>query len=245
MNSTTISAIAELITAITWPSLVLLVMLLHREAFNRILNNLEEFALPGGIEGKLRKAVNREAEAVIQQNPDAAKGITQEQARAAERIDRLAVKGDNDLARQQMQSLAFEYEAIRASMPSSDERTRKMEKIVTKMRTLAVACYPYIMEFSGSDSPGQRLAAVAILQLKPNPEFYPWLADRLKVETPFVGYHAAVALLSAVRLSRKQDWDLLRETLSTAETHLSQVSHDSDRYNLIKGAQAELERQKV
>ena len=54
-------------------------------------------------------------------------------------------------------------------------------------------------ELTASASPGQRLAAVVILQLTTNPDYIYWLSDRLGEEKPFVGYHAAMTLLSAVR----------------------------------------------
>lgn len=75
-----------------------------------------------------------------------------------------------------MLGLAREYETTRASMPPGDQRTRRMEVIVTKMRTLGLAAYPYVSEFSRSSSPGERLAAIAILQTSPDPQYWEWLA---------------------------------------------------------------------
>jgi hypothetical protein len=63
------------------------------------------------------------------------------------------------IIRDQLVGFANEYERIRATMPSGDERTRRMEVVVAKMRTLSIAGYPLLDDFSKSSSPGQRLAA--------------------------------------------------------------------------------------
>ena len=241
MDAAAISALASLISAIAWPSLVLLFLLLHRGTIDRLLGNLEELSLPGGIEAKLRKAVEREA-AAVQRDPQAARAITEDQVKAADRVEQVAVRGDLDLVRQQVRRLALEYEAVRASLPSGDERTRKMEKIVTTMRTLASAAQPLISELVGSDSPGLRLAAIAVLQLKPRSDFYTWLADRFREERAFVGYHAGVALLSAVRLAPKSDSTALESAVRQAQSSLPEHLRGSDRFRILQEALDELQR---
>ena len=52
---------------------------------------------------------------------------------------------------------------------------------------------------AADNSPGRRLAAICILQLKPELRTLPWLVDRMRVEQPFVFFHASVALLNAAR----------------------------------------------
>src|SRR6516225_8980675 len=93
---------AALLGALAWPALVLLVLLMYRKPVARLLENLESFTLPGGFQAQLRKAVEREAQQVIETNPDATRQVTPEQVVAAERVGQLAAQRDLLTARQQM-----------------------------------------------------------------------------------------------------------------------------------------------
>lgn len=105
-----------------------------------------------------------------------------------------------DTIKARMLSFAQEYETVRSSMHSGPERTRAMNGIVAKMRTLALATDLFLDEFMQSPtSPGRRLAGICILQMKPEMRSVPWLVERMRVEQPFVFFHASVALLNAVR----------------------------------------------
>jgi hypothetical protein len=79
--------------------------------------------------------------------------------------------------RRQVHDLAVEYERIRATMRPSDSRTRRMEVVLTKMRTLAFAAYPLLDQLTNSSSAGERLAAVAILEVRPSQAYLNWLAE--------------------------------------------------------------------
>jgi hypothetical protein len=74
-----------------------------------------------------------------------------------------------------------------------------MTAVVAEMKSQAISSYPLLRELSASSAPGERLAAISILQVLPNPQMLRWLAERPALETPFVAYHAVVALLMAVR----------------------------------------------
>jgi hypothetical protein len=54
-------------------------------------------------------------------------------------------------------------------------------------------------ELIESDSAGEHLAAIVMLQVGPNLDYLDWLAKRLGVEKPFIGKQAALALLVAAR----------------------------------------------
>ena len=109
-------------------------------------------------------------------------------------------KAAEDTIKTRMVGFAQEYETTRASMHSGPARTRAMNAIVAKMRTLALAADLFLDEWMGADnSPGRRLAAICILQLKPELRALPWLVDRMRLEQPFVFFHASVALLNAAR----------------------------------------------
>ncbi len=73
-----------------------------------------------------------------------------------------------------------------------------MEQIIEKMRNLATASYPLLDELANSPSPGERLAAVAILEVFAAEQFLSFLVKLVGSEKPFVGYHATKALHFAV-----------------------------------------------
>jgi hypothetical protein len=105
-----------------------------------------------------------------------------------------------------------------------------MNAIAAKMRTLALAADPFTAEFAGdNDSPGKRLAAICILQLTPSMEWVDWLADRMKVEQPFVFFHASVALLSAVRKYGLQQHDTLKAAIERSLAQVNTFGEKSDR----------------
>jgi hypothetical protein len=98
--------------------------------------------------------------------------------------------------------LGDEYLAVRASMPSSAERTRAMGGVVQQMRgrvagsaddEIGVA----IAILVRAASPGAHLAAAVALARKHDPQHFGWLGRLLESAKPFVGYHAALALRAA------------------------------------------------
>jgi hypothetical protein len=204
--------------------LVLFVLLTYREPVTKLLQNLESLTLPGGFRVSLRNAVELAARTVIEDNPNALKEVTPQQVAAAEQIERLAVQYDPLAARQEMIGLAREYQRLRAALPSSDERTRRAEIIVTKMRTLALACIPFLQEFTQSANSGERLAAAAILQVSPEPKYVDWLARRFKEDAPFIGYQAAVALFMAARAAEPAERAAIEKAILSAKTALEPVA---------------------
>ena len=101
--------------------------------------------------------------------------------------------------RDQVRKLAKKYESLRLSMSSGEERTNLMEQVAAQMKSLGLAVRPFLNDLKNSDDAGERLAAVTSLEIKPQEESLDWLGERVDVERPFVGYHAALALLSAAR----------------------------------------------
>jgi transcription initiation factor IIF auxiliary subunit len=120
--------------------------------------------------------------------------------------------------------LANEYENVRRTMPAGDPRTRKMGAIASKMRSLAHSAQPFIKDFLESPSAGERLAGVSILEAIPDPRYLTWLAERIKTEKPFIGYHASRALLNATRSLGPSYADELQDAIARAQANLN--SHD-------------------
>jgi hypothetical protein len=143
---------------------------------------------------------------------------------------------------QQLQALVTEYENTRATMNPGDARTRQMEIIFSKMRSLAISARPLVEELVKSPVAGDRLAAIAILEAIPNPNYFTWLSESLRVEKPFVGYHAAIALLTAVRTLGKMNGKDLLAAIQNAKRHLITVGigDQTDRYKVLTEAENEL-----
>ncbi len=143
-----------------------------------------------------------------------------------------------------MLAFAQEYETIRASMRPGSDRTRAMNGVVAKMRTLAFAADLFLDEFmAASNSPGARLAAVCILQMKPEMRAVPWLVERMRVEQPFVFFHASVALLNAVRRFGAAERATLSAALAAALQQVQSFGEKADA-NTIRSltlAQSELD----
>jgi hypothetical protein len=99
-----------------------------------------------------------------------------------------------------MLEFAREYEATRSNMKPGRDRTRAMNAIVAKMRTLGIAAAPLLPELAfDKNSPGKRLAGLIILQLAPDLDYLDWVVERMSIEQPFIFYHAALVLLAMVR----------------------------------------------
>jgi hypothetical protein len=179
---------------------VLACILSQRELLRRILENLESVTLPGGFAARIQRQVNKAVQEILNVDPKAPERPTERQLQAAERMEQVAAQTDLWVIRHQVQVFAREYERLRVTIPASDQRTRRMEVIATKMRTLALASAPFLPELGNSGSLGERLAAVMIVQVSPRADYLKWLAERWAVEQPFRGYHAAVARLVAVRI---------------------------------------------
>lgn len=75
-----------------------------------------------------------------------------------------------------------------------------MSETASRMKRLGLAALPFLPQFTRSTSPGERLAAVVMLQMEFDPAYIEWLADRLHEETAFIGDQAASALLARVRV---------------------------------------------
>jgi len=165
-------------------------------------------------------------------------------ARVAQRVVQGASRSDLEVIRASVKAVATEYEEIRDRMESGAERTRRMEVVASQMRTLAQGSFALLPELVTSTSPGERLAAVTVLQVIPDPEYLPWLVDRIAAEKPFIGYHAAVALLAAARELPNDDLPLVEDALVRAEAAAGRLRRDADRAMTLRFVREELDRRK-
>ncbi|WP_125932204.1 hypothetical protein [Thiosocius teredinicola] len=240
MSPDMIKAIGDAISSVAWPLIVLYLIISQRGAVSSILSNLDSFTLPGGVEAKLRKRVEKESEAVLEEKFNDKIEVSERQLIAAESVRRASLEGDISAVRNQIYDISREYERVRSSMSSGDARTRRMEIVMTKMRTLGLAAFPLLDELKESTSPGARLAAIAVLQVTPNIEYVEWLAERLKVEQPFVGYHAAVALDVAARVVNTDQHPRFLSAISEAKKYLGESRRNSDRWHMLDRAERQV-----
>ncbi|CAD6561487.1 toll/interleukin-1 receptor domain-containing protein [Paraburkholderia sabiae] len=162
-------------------------------------------------------------------------------------VNTAAVRADQtaqslELIREQIYAYARLYEMTRQRMSASAERTARMEQIFQSMKSIAVSCYPMLSELSSSRAPGERLAAIAILQTFATAQALPFLVKMIGSEKPFVGYQAAKALKLAVeRLDPRVHPQLLQSILDAqAADAIAMLGHDTDRVKLLREAEREL-----
>jgi len=140
--------------------------------------------------------------------------------------------------------LAKEYDQIRRTMSAGDERTRIMEGVFSRMKITAPKVQGSLSAFQQSGSAGERLMAVAVLDMFPEANQLAWLAERLdpEQEKPFVAYHAAVALLDAVTNLPSEDCAKLEVALAEAKRLALRLKGDPARLNVLARAEEELAR---
>jgi hypothetical protein len=225
-------SVAELISAISWPLVVFFLVISFRPEVIVLLNRLTEIEFLG-IKGKVRNELIESAQEAARLDGKS-QGPTPNEIQRANQVEALTSKTDLSFIRQQVQDLATEYEKVRSSMRSSDARTRAMEIVVSKMRTIAKAAYPLRYELTTSASPGKRLQAITCLQITPDYDLLDWLANRLRAERPFVSYHALVALNTAAADDGASDHlSELEHALQTAEGAREVFGDDTDRKVLL------------
>jgi hypothetical protein len=163
-------------------------------------------------------------------------------AQAAEEAAKRITDADLATVRQQVYEASAEYQALRDTMPSGDQRTRRMEVVASRLRTLAQSVYPILPELVESAQPGHRLAAVCTLQAIPTVGYLDWLAERVCAEKPFIGYHAALGLLDAARILSDDHLDQVATAVDRAEACSSRLRPDADRATTLAYTRQELAR---
>jgi hypothetical protein len=140
--------------------------------------------------------------------------------------------------------LAKEYDQIRREMPSGDERTRIMEGVFSRMKITAPKVQGSLSAFQQSRSAGERLMAIAVLDMFPDANHLAWLAESMDPaqEKPFVAYHAAVALLDAVTNLPSEHCAKLDFALTHAKKLALRFKGDPARLNVLAQAEEELAR---
>jgi hypothetical protein len=198
-------SISELAAALAWPIVFVVLLLTQRRGLTQLLSSFVDI-IGKSTRLKLGELIDVEVDRSAKQaelRPALEREVPIQEREAAARVDKLVGGAELPVVRQRMLEFAHEYEATRSNLKPGPERSRAMDAIAAKMRTLAIAARPFLAEFArASSSPGARLAAIAILQLSPSLEYVPWLVSRMKEEQPFVFFNASLALLARCTLLR-------------------------------------------
>lgn len=213
------------------------------QAIDKFRSELETKGLIGSYEdrGIFADRVRRDLVSVVSRLLHS----TETSASVAEKMAEQTSPSDISIVWTRIKENANRYNRLRAEMPSGWERTRRMEVVASDLRTQAQASFAILADLQASDDPGERLAAVMTLQVIPVASTLGWLAERLPAEKPFIGYHAAVALLTAARDLSKSDLDRLDIAISRAEAYSRDLFPDTDSAKTVRLARAELTRRNI
>jgi len=142
-----------------------------------------------------------------------------------------------------LEALGGEYESIRKTLPSGSNRTSLMQGVVDKMKQTADGAKPFLSVLTKSELPGEKLAAIAVLQQQPDIGYVDWLADRVgNAEKPFVGYQATVALYTAARVFGHKHKDVISKCLYQAFDNLKKYDfNDPNQKTVLHAAMVELD----
>jgi cellulose biosynthesis protein BcsQ len=154
-------------------------------------------------------------------------------------VDRGAVSSEKDI-KLEIESLAFAYENLRKQMAAGNRRTRLMQDIVEKIKSKATDAESLLPQLINSASPGKRLAAITILQEKPNSDYIDWLTEHVgDIEKPFIGYQASVALYVAARSFA--DSSKISTAIDKALMNINKFNYkDDNQISVLNSAKSEL-----
>ena len=196
-----LTAAAALVGAVAWPVTVLALLFIFRSELKPALNRVP------ALLDRVRKAslvgINLELDKVAaeaERGDNESGKITPRQVEAATRIEVQSHEVGSQTLLDELDRLCLQYDSLRRSLPSGNERTRAMTGVLVRMRSLAPSLVNFIDAYKGSGSAGSRLAAIAMMQMVPRVADLDWLKDRFSSEHPFVFYHAALALQNVANI---------------------------------------------
>jgi hypothetical protein len=199
-----VKAIADLVAAVAWPGVVLFLAYMFREPVASFMDDVVELTFLGvSLKRKVRDKITEAGKDVPRKGSNFQ--TTASELRRARDVAELVKGGDPRIIRGLARELAEEYESLRDSCPSGDERTKSMEETAAKMRAIGRAVFRFRYDLKGSNSPGDRLTVIASLQVRRDYDFISWLTDRVMTERPFISYHAMRAFLRALQDDGQND----------------------------------------
>jgi hypothetical protein len=228
-----VAAIAELLKAMAWPIVVVVVLVIYRARIGSLIEVLTKkleaaTKLKAGqfeIESK-EQEVKRVLEATSKTASDnIQEKIPEEQIRAAGEVERLLEDGQSSaqgVVSRQIKLLVKEYEDIRNRMSQGQQRTRRMNEVAAKMRALGLAARPLVRSLQSGQTAGERLAAICILQVAPEFGYFDWLIQRIKSEKQaFIFFQAAIAVLELVKAGMYTNKSTIKAAIEDARQHIA------------------------
>ncbi len=245
-SSERLHSISEILSALAWPTAFIVGVVLFKVELRGLIKRVRKVGIAGTsleTEEEVQKKVEASAAAVLSSTtPEPPTTISSDEIRRAAEVGVLSSGLSPEAIRSQIDQISAEYEGVRAQMPSGSARTRQMGAVMAKMRTLARAVFPYRHELVGSPSPGQRLFAIAALQVVPDYNLLGWLATATVKEVPYIQFQALNALMTAVRNAGPEMKPALKRAIDQAKSGLSSADADASRWNLALDVEAELDK---
>jgi hypothetical protein len=196
-------SVVTLVGSLAWPIVSSTVLIVYRGELRELLKifiqrfRSDDTVKVGGVEFGKKIIANAISNVPV---ASAESSVPQSQVEGARKLEAnlesagIAPSESLGIVRGRLEGLATLYETTRESMERGSARTERLDRIVAQMRTLALLAVPLLPEFVISASPGERLAAIATLQVHPDSSYTTWLSERMSVEVPFIFFHAALAL---------------------------------------------------
>ena len=129
--------------------------------------------------------------------------------------------------------LARRFDEILLSEEAGDEKNSLTATVVEELTNVARSDPYDPYPLTESDSPGHRLAAIIMLQLKPNLNYLSWLSNRLMTERRVLGLEIANAILSAAKISDKSQKGLISNAIHNALYNKGAVLNPNDPRRVI------------
>jgi hypothetical protein len=257
-SSTTqlISAIASLVQAIAWPLVAVIFFAAYHKRIGALLQILgDKLAAATKVKAWQIELDNTSADikdAVIKAgataDPENTLGkISRAQVEAAEEVrDKIRQSPITDTralpaVREQLYALIQEYDQCRKELSPGFVRTKKMTAIVAGMRALALVALPFQSQLISDPSPGARLAAICMLQISPDPDYFDWLIERLNQEDQaFILCQAAVATLELVESGKIDNKATARDAIAKSLQHVTSFHSGNPDQNTVEILQTAL-----
>jgi len=232
-----LSSIAAILQAVAWPTVIALSLVIYRSRIGLLLDVLTK-KLSTATKVKAwqleLETTEQEINDVVIKTGETAGGegltrkIPENQLKAAREVNQkllespLSAQRALGVVQKQISSLVEEYEQVRSEIPRGHMRTRAMNEVAAKMRSLSLAARSLLRPLMSGRTAGERLTAICILQVAPEFGYFPWLIERIKNEDqPFVFYQAAVAILELVKARMYPEGTRIKAEIEEALYHIS------------------------
>lgn len=196
-----ITAIAALVSALAWPLVLLALVYVMRGHIGLAAKDLPGFLRRmrkvkiGAFEAEL----DARAETLVDEAIARPAELSSRQITTTATLAMTAQQLGDAAMRRQLERLCIEFDTIRKTMPSGYGRSRAMMSVLVRLRTLAPAIEKFLAELKRGRTEGERLAAIAIMQVNPDQADIDWLLDRFRHDPPFLFAQAAAVLRSLLR----------------------------------------------